>query len=181
MFNIADITSMAQNDSTRAQPVVEAEQTTEAPTSAAQGERTRRTRRPKSTSGLEGPATPNMPHPGERKADEHPISTAAPVEKIGKGDHILSLLRRERGATIPDIMTATNWQAHSVRGFLSGTVRKKLGLNLVNEAGVDGIRRYRISDEQHIESGCDNHTPEPIDLPAFLTPKTGNDTEAAVN
>jgi hypothetical protein len=43
-------------------------------------------------------------------------------------------------------MKSTGWQAHSVRGFLSGTVRKRLGLALISEAGDSG-RRYRIDDE----------------------------------
>ena len=41
-------------------------------------------------------------------------------------------------------MEVTGWQAHSVRGFLSGTVKKKLGLPLVSDTGKDGVRRYRI-------------------------------------
>jgi hypothetical protein len=43
------------------------------------------------------------------------------------------------------MMTATGWQQHSVRGFLAGVIRKKLGLTLVSEAG-DGGRVYRIKD-----------------------------------
>ena len=41
-------------------------------------------------------------------------------------------------------MEATGWQAHSVRGFLSAVVKKKLALNLVSETGKDGVRHYRI-------------------------------------
>jgi hypothetical protein len=62
-----------------------------------------------------------------------------------KAAAVLKKLQMAKGATIDQLMTATGWQAHSVRGFLSGTVRKKLGLNLVSELGKDGLRRYRIT------------------------------------
>lgn len=57
---------------------------------------------------------------------------------------VLALLRGPSGATLADLMQATGWQAHSVRGFLSATVRKKLGHPLVVETGESG-RHYRIA------------------------------------
>jgi len=62
-----------------------------------------------------------------------------------KHDLILSLLRRKQGATIAELQTASGWQAHSVRGFLSGTVKKRLGLKLQSIKGKDGERRYSIA------------------------------------
>ena len=56
----------------------------------------------------------------------------------------LDLLGRREGATIEDLQQATGWQAHSVRGFLAGAVRKKLGLALASEKTDAGPRRYRI-------------------------------------
>ncbi len=62
-----------------------------------------------------------------------------------KHSRIVAMLRAPAGATIAAIMTATDWQQHSVRGFLAGVVRKKLGLNLISEQTEKG-RLYRIKD-----------------------------------
>jgi len=56
------------------------------------------------------------------------------------------MLKDRAGTTIAAIMAATGWQQHSVRGFLAGVIRKRLGLNLVSEPG-EGGRVYRIIDE----------------------------------
>ena len=60
-----------------------------------------------------------------------------------KQDHVLGLLRGPSGATIEKITQATGWQAHSVRGFFAGVVRKKLGLTLQSEK-IEGERVYHI-------------------------------------
>ena len=62
-----------------------------------------------------------------------------------KQEAVLSLSRRSEGATIADIMKATGWQPHSVRGFFAGVVRKKFTLPLSSEK-LDTDRTYRISD-----------------------------------
>ena|SRR5712691_398660 len=62
-----------------------------------------------------------------------------------KHARIIAMLRTPAGTTIASLVTATEWQQHSVRGFLSGVVRKKLGLNLVSEQ-TDKGRVYRIKD-----------------------------------
>jgi hypothetical protein len=59
-----------------------------------------------------------------------------------KQDRVIELLRRPGGATLDDLVKATGWQPHSVRGFLAGTIRKRLKLPLQSEK-VKGTRRYR--------------------------------------
>jgi len=59
-----------------------------------------------------------------------------------KAAKILELLKRPGGATSKELMKATGWQPHSVRGFLSGTVGKKMGLTVTSTKGEDGERRY---------------------------------------
>ena len=66
------------------------------------------------------------------------------TSKNTKLDLILKKLRSAKGATIEMLIAETGWQAHSVRGFLSAVVKKKLTLNLVSESGKDGVRRYHI-------------------------------------
>ncbi len=62
-----------------------------------------------------------------------------------KRARIVRMLNAPKGTTIAAIVAATGWQQHSVRGFLAGVVRKKLGLNLVSEHSAKG-RIYRVKD-----------------------------------
>src|SRR2546423_13790563 len=87
--------------------------------------------------------------PRSRSAHSSPKTTTRPETKHAR---ILAMLRTPAGATIGAIMTATEWQQHSVRGFLAGVVRKKLGLNLVSES-TDKGRVYRIRDNK-VSSGA---------------------------
>ena len=68
---------------------------------------------------------------------------AAPSQS--KQDLVIQMLRRQSGVTIEDIIAKTGWQPHSVRGFFSGLVKKKLKLPLVSDVGKDGVRRYHIA------------------------------------
>jgi Protein of unknown function (DUF3489) len=74
-----------------------------------------------------------------------PASSRPAARLDTKHARIIAMLRKTAGATIAAIMAATDWQQHSVRGFLAGVVRKKLGLNLVSEQ-TDKGRIYRIKD-----------------------------------
>jgi hypothetical protein len=55
---------------------------------------------------------------------------------------VLDLLKRAEGATLKEIMAATDWQAHSVRGFISGSLGKKMGLKIDSAKREDGERVY---------------------------------------
>ena len=58
---------------------------------------------------------------------------------------VLEMLHRPAGATIPQIMEATGWQAHTVRGTFAGAFKKRLGLTLTSDKAEGGARIYRIA------------------------------------
>jgi hypothetical protein len=66
------------------------------------------------------------------------------VERVTKQERVLTLLSQPEGASIEEMMQATDWQQHSVRGFLAGTVKRKLGFSLTSLKPNGGVRRYRI-------------------------------------
>ncbi|WP_141233565.1 DUF3489 domain-containing protein, partial [Lysobacter antibioticus] len=78
-----------------------------------------------------------QPQPGQVA----PMPT--PAHRRNRLDLVVGLLSRPEGATIPQIMAATNWQAHSVRGFFAGTVRKK-GYSLTSTKEGKAERVYHI-------------------------------------
>jgi hypothetical protein len=77
-------------------------------------------------------------------------TSAAPTKKTTKAQAasktaiVLELLRREQGATIAEIAKATDWQKHSIRGFISAYVTKKMGLKVESTKSDSGERTYRI-------------------------------------
>jgi hypothetical protein len=82
----------------------------------------------------------------------HPSSVKQTERTETKQARILAMLRAPSGVTIDAMMHATGWQQHSVRGFLAGVVRKKLGFNLVS-AATEGGRFYRITDRTDVRCG----------------------------
>jgi hypothetical protein len=64
--------------------------------------------------------------------------------KSNKQTQMIELLKRPDGATLNELMSASGWQAHSVRGFLSGAVSKRLGLPVDSTKRDDGQRVYRV-------------------------------------
>lgn len=76
----------------------------------------------------------------KKPAAKKPATKTKPT----KADKVLNLLKRTNGATLGELARATGWQDHSVRGFLSGTVKKRMGFDVISEKDDKGTRRYRI-------------------------------------
>jgi hypothetical protein len=69
---------------------------------------------------------------------------AAGARDGSKTATILELLKRPGGTTAKELLKATGWQPHSLRGFISGTVGKKMGLTVTSTKGEDGQRSYSV-------------------------------------
>jgi len=70
-----------------------------------------------------------------------------PVEtrEGSKTADVIEMLKRKKGATLEDIMKKTGWQSHTVRGFVAGTLKKKLGLEVESFKSESKERSYRIA------------------------------------
>ena len=80
-----------------------------------------------------------------RTSPQKATGTARVPREFSKKAIVLDLLRRNDGATITEIAKATDWQNHSIRGFISGTVGKRLGLAVESATNAAGERTYRIA------------------------------------
>ena len=103
--------------------------------------------------------TPKAPaeQPATTTTDAPTATTDAPKAKkaakaepkapreASKKTIVLDLLRRADGATMAEIAEATSWQKHSIRGFISGNITKKMGLTVESTKTDAGERRYRIA------------------------------------
>src|SRR5262249_1816340 len=87
-----------------------------------------------SSGARRAPVAPKKGKSGKKASSGKKTPTARAKEKStrdgSKASAILELLKRKDGATMQQLLAATEWQPHSVRGFLSGTVRKKMGLEI---------------------------------------------------
>jgi hypothetical protein len=84
-----------------------------------------------------------------KKAAKGAKSAQSPKKATGasqgnKTAKVLDLLKRSGGATLKELMKSTGWQAHSVRGFLSGALGKKKGLTVTSTKAADEERRYSV-------------------------------------
>ena len=82
---------------------------------------------------------------GAKAAHNVAAATADRVRQGSKKAKVLELVKRSGGATLKHIMKATGWQPHSVRGFVSGTLGKKMGLKIKSTKTDDGDRVYSLA------------------------------------
>ena len=106
-------------------------------------ERTKRQRRPKATHKSIEAKTPKRQT--RSKSTLRSRGGVKPSAARTKQQLCLDLLNRAEGATVEELQAATGWQQHSVRGFLAGAVKKKLGFTLLSEKPDAAPRRYRIA------------------------------------
>ena len=74
-----------------------------------------------------------------------PDQRATKVRRGSKTAKVLALLKRSGGASLQQLQKATGWQAHSVRGFLSGALKKNMGLRIDSTKRDDGERTYHLA------------------------------------
>ena len=132
------------------------EATETAPTPAAEAPTTKKTAR---VGARRAPVAPAKGKAGQKASPAKKAPKGATKAKAAKKEArakkpasaretktsaILELLQRPGGVTAKELMKATGWQAHSVRGFLSGTVGKKMGLTVISTKGEDGERTYSV-------------------------------------
>jgi Protein of unknown function (DUF3489) len=112
-------------------------------------------REPQAKANKKGKRAPQGAHVAKKKGK--PGKKATPAKKAPKGakktaqvregsrtDQVLELLKRPGGVTAAELMKVTGWQPHSVRGFLSGTIRKKMGLAVISTKGEGRGRTYSV-------------------------------------
>ena len=92
-----------------------------------------------------------MTKPKKKRSAAPPRKPAA-ARQQSKADRVVALLGRDGGATLEEMMKATGWQQHSVRGFFAGVVGKKLGLAL-NSEKLGKERVYRIKGKAGLAKG----------------------------
>ncbi len=99
---------------------------------------------PKKASKKQAKGAPKATSTKEKPASKKAAKAASVPREFSKKNAVLDLLRRKEGATLAEIAKATDWQNHSIRGFLSGQVSKKMGLAVESTKNDKGERVYRL-------------------------------------
>lgn len=82
---------------------------------------------------------------GRQRVEQEAVALPSALRAGTKGASVIAMLRSPAGATVAAMMQETGWQAHSVRGFLAGVIRRKLNLDL-QSSKIDGQRIYRVGE-----------------------------------
>jgi len=99
---------------------------------------------PMAAKGARKAAKPALVKAKATKTAKKPATAKVPRE-FSKKAIVLDLLKRKAGATMAEIAKATDWQNHTIRGFISGTLTKKMGLAIESTRSESGDRTYRIA------------------------------------
>jgi len=89
--------------------------------------------------------TPSADAPEDTPRESHPAPKARTPREGTKQATLIAMLRAPEGATVEEIMTATGWQSHTVRGAMAGALKKKLGLEVTSEKIEGRGRVYKLS------------------------------------
>lgn len=106
---------------------------------------TTKTATPKAKEGAKKGARKPSTKKSTKRAASKKDATASVPREFSKTAVVVDLLRRKNGATMAEIAAATSWANHSIRGFVSGTVSKRMGLKVESSKNEAGERTYRIS------------------------------------
>lgn len=89
----------------------------------------------------------SLPEEAPKGAKAKASLSAPRVRENSKQAQVVELLKRKQGATIEQISQATGWQAHTVRGFIAGALKKRLGLLVTSDKSEGQARVYRVQAE----------------------------------
>jgi hypothetical protein len=93
----------------------------------------------------DAPQSPSAPPQRRKKESKRRSRRSATVARPdSKKAAVIAMMRRPKGATVAEIMKTTGWQAHSVRGLISGSLRKAMGLAVKSDKRADGQRAYQL-------------------------------------
>ncbi len=90
------------------------------------------------------PESTSRPHRKQKKIKTVKPRPKPATRRGSKKAAVLAMLRKAEGATLAEIMKATGWQSHSVRGFISGSLGKAMGLKIESNKHADGQHAYHL-------------------------------------
>ncbi|HZT29513.1 MAG TPA: DUF3489 domain-containing protein [Bryobacteraceae bacterium] len=99
----------------------------------------------KGTKTAAKPASKKAAKKQAKPASKKAAKDAAVPREFSKKAIVIEMMRRKEGATLAEIAKATDWQPHSIRGFISGSLTKKMGLKVESTKNEAGDRTYRIA------------------------------------